>query len=175
LDIYASHIYSTVDVQDRPVNIQLRIRPVHNAADCGVVSLVKSSDEYLSALYPPESNHAEPLEALIGPDCVFLAGDFDEQTVACGAIKFIHGDEHFAEIKRLFVAEGYRGNGFASTMMRQLERHARRRGTRVIRLEAGPMQPEALSLYRKHGYVERGPFGAYWNDPLSTFMEKILP
>jgi putative acetyltransferase len=36
------------------------------------------------------------------------------------------------------------------------------------------MQPEALGLYRKIGYTETGPFGAYKPDSLSVFMEKKL-
>jgi putative acetyltransferase len=47
-------------------------------------------------------------------------------------------------------------------------------GVNVARLEAGPLQPKALSLYRKLGYTERGPFGSYRVDPLSVFMEKTL-
>ena len=35
-------------------------------------------------------------------------------------------------------------------------------------------QPEALALYRRHGYTERGPFGTYQPDPLSTFFEKWI-
>jgi putative acetyltransferase len=45
---------------------------------------------------------------------------------------------------------------------------------RVVRLETGVRQPAALALYRSHGYVERGPFGSYAADPLSTFFEKRL-
>lgn len=44
----------------------------------------------------------------------------------------------------------------------------------MIRLETGVYQPEALALYGRAGYVERGPFGDYVADPLSVFMEKEL-
>ena len=44
----------------------------------------------------------------------------------------------------------------------------------VARLETGIHQPEALGLYRRLGYVERGPFGSYALDPLSVFFEKRL-
>jgi putative acetyltransferase len=43
-----------------------------------------------------------------------------------------------------------------------------------MQLETGTKQPEAIALYRKFGYAERGPFGAYKPDPLSLFMEKRL-
>jgi putative acetyltransferase len=47
-------------------------------------------------------------------------------------------------------------------------------GIALARLETGIRQPEALGLYRRLGYVERAPFGAYVEDPLSLFMEKRL-
>lgn len=56
--------------------------------------------------------------------------------------------------------------------MAHLEDYVKSAGVDVIRLEAGPRQPEALKLYRKPGYTERGPFGRYVPDPLSVFMEK---
>jgi putative acetyltransferase len=43
-----------------------------------------------------------------------------------------------------------------------------------MQLETGIKQPEAIALYRKFGYAERGPFGSYQPDPLSLFMEKRL-
>jgi putative acetyltransferase len=58
--------------------------------------------------------------------------------------------------------------------MEQLEAHAAECGVNLIRLETGVKQPEAVRLYRKLGYVERGPFGHYRADPLSVFMEKTL-
>jgi putative acetyltransferase len=48
------------------------------------------------------------------------------------------------------------------------------RGCRVLRLETGPYQPDAIGLYERCGFARRGPFGAYADDPLSVFMEKTL-
>jgi putative acetyltransferase len=39
----------------------------------------------------------------------------------------------------------------------------------MLKLESGPYQPEALSLYARCGR-----FGAYADDPLSVFMQKKL-
>ncbi len=78
------------------------------------------------------------------------------------------------EIKRVFVAEEHRGNRLATAVMQHLEEYLLSIGVSVVRLEAGPLQPKALSLYRKLGYAERGPFGSYRVDPLSVFMEKTL-
>ena len=72
------------------------------------------------------------------------------------------------------VLDAYRGQGLSAKIMRYLESELRRRGVKLLRLETGVLQPEALGLYRKLGYRERGPFGAYGADPLSVFMEKSV-
>ena len=45
---------------------------------------------------------------------------------------------------------------------------------KLLKLETGPYQPEALALYAAAGYERRGPFGEYTNDPLSVFMQKQI-
>jgi putative acetyltransferase len=83
-------------------------------------------------------------------------------------------DGRYAEIKRVFVVEGMRGGRIAERIMAELERRMAKRGITVFRLETGISQPAALALYRRLGYREREPFGAYRPDPLSVFMEKRL-
>lgn len=150
------------------------IRRITTLADPEVIELVARSDAYLDALYPPESNHAEPLETLISETSAFFAAYLDDRLVACGAVKVVDDDVRYGEIKRLYVDERARGRGLAVAVMRQLEDHAHAAGAALVRLEAGPSQPEAIGLYRKLGYTDRGPFGAYRPDPLSVFMEKAL-
>jgi len=58
--------------------------------------------------------------------------------------------------------------------MEALEREAATLGVRLMQLETGIKQPEAIALYRAFGYVERDPFGGYQPDPLSLFMQKRL-
>jgi len=153
---------------------KLEMRRILDLNDPDVLSLVAKSDVYLSSLYPPESNHAEPLESVVGKDSAFFAGYVDERLVACGAVKLVEDDTAYGEIKRVFVEKEQRGKRLASAVMQHLEDYLTSNGVKVVRLEAGPMQPEALSLYRKLGYHERGPFGSYETDPLSVFMEKNL-
>lgn len=59
-------------------------------------------------------------------------------------------------------------------LLEAIEAAARERSITVLRLETGIRQPEAINLYKKFGFVERGPFGDYQLDPLSIFMEKRL-
>lgn len=152
----------------------LEIRRLRNVDDLGVAELVAKSDEYLSALYPPESNHAESLEALVSEHSAFFVGYLRGEVAACGAAKTSDDYGCYGEIKRVFVAEQHRGKQFATAIMVHLESYLKSENIRIVRLEAGPKQPEALNFYRKLGYVERGPFGSYVADPLSVFMEKVL-
>ena len=137
-----------------------------------VVGLLAASDAYYDGLYPPESNHLEAAGDLRGDNVVFIGVYVDGVLAASGAAKLMNDDSDYAEIKRVFVLEGYRGLGLSSRLMHRLEQELDRLGVQLIRLETGVRQPEALGLYRKLGYVEREPFGDYRPDPLSVFMEK---
>jgi putative acetyltransferase len=128
----------------------------------------------MSSLYPPESNHVESMDALVKENSAFFVGYLGVELVVCGAAKIAKNDGVYGEIKRVYVAEEHRGKNLATAIMEHLEDHLRRKGIDIVRLEAGPKQPAALSFYRKLGYKERGRFGRYSDDPLSVFMEKTL-
>ena len=137
-----------------------------------VIALIRQSDALMQSLYPAESNHLVDIEQLAQPRVhVFVARE-DGKALGCGA--FVLGEAGEAEMKRVFVAPAARGKGVARALMEALEREAAKRGVTLMQLETGIKQPEAIALYRKLGYAERGPFGAYQPDPLSLFMEKRL-
>lgn len=145
-----------------------------NPDDPAAVDLIAQSDAYMTALYPAESNHLESVPALRAVNVHFFGGYEGERLVACGAIKHLRDDGEYAEIKRVFVIPECRGRGYSKAIMTALEEHAEGLGIGCLRLETGIYQPEALSLYRRLGYVERSPFGSYRIDPLSLFMEKTI-
>ena len=141
--------------------------------DCEEVhDLIAASDAFYSGLYPAESNHLESGTDLKRDNVIFIGGRIEGRLVASGAAKIMRDDGEYAEIKRVFVLDQYRGRGLSNQIMHYLEAELRNRGVTVFRLETGVRQPEALGLYRKLGYRERGPFGSYRPDPLSVFMEK---
>lgn len=135
--------------------------------------LLASSDAYMASLYPQESNHMLDLSDLRRSNVCFMVGRQGGAARGCGAIVSF-GDEGWAEIKRMWVAPEARGLGLGRRLLSELEQVAQWKGARLVRLETGVAQPEALGLYRSCGYIERGPFGAYRPDPLSIFMEKRL-
>lgn len=141
--------------------------------DCpDVQSMIAASDAYYVDLYPAESNHLESSDDLKKSNVLFVGCRIDGELVAKGAAKIMQDDGNYAEIKRVFVLDHHRGKGLSNRIMQFLETELQNRGVSLFRLETGIKQPEALSLYRKLGYTERGPYGSYRPDPFSVFMEK---
>jgi putative acetyltransferase len=137
-----------------------------------VVALIRQSDALMQSLYPAESNHLVDIESLAQPNVHLFVAREGGQALGYGA--FVVGEGGQAEMKRVFVDPAARGKGVARAIMAALEREAAQRGVTLMQLETGIKQTEAIALYRKFGYAERGPFGAYKPDPLSLFMEKRL-
>jgi putative acetyltransferase len=139
-----------------------------------VLALLEDGEAHSARLYPPESNHHLPLQALRAPEVRFLVAR-DAATgraLATGAV-VPHGD--WAEVKRMWVVEDARGRGLSKAMLDRLLEEAKAAGARVARLETGVASHAALRLYRGAGFVERGPFADYRPDPLSVFLERALP
>jgi putative acetyltransferase len=145
---------------------------VDDPASPEVCTLLEQLDRYLTALYPPESNHLLSVEALRRPNVTFLTARKDGIIAGCGG--FVNHEGGYAEIKRMFVLPAYRGLRIGQRILDTLEFLAKASGLTVARLETGIAQPEALRLYERAGYLRRGPFGSYGEDPLCIFMEKRL-
>lgn len=138
-----------------------------------VVQLIDELDAYQMPLYPIESHHGIDLDALSRPEVLFaVIRDDTNAAIGCGAVVLCTDDGEYGELKRMYVRPALRGRGLAQDLLAFLEDQAGQHGCGVFRLETGIRQPEALGLYRKAGYAERGPFGSYGPDPLSVFMEK---
>jgi putative acetyltransferase len=137
-----------------------------------VHALLRQSDAYHATLYPAESNHLIDVAALAEPNVRFVVARRVGAAVGCGAL--VLGADGEAELKRMFVTPDARGRRIGSRMLEALEAAGKAEAVRVIRLETGVRQPESLALYRRHGYTERGPFGAYQRDPLSRYFEKWI-
>jgi len=61
-----------------------------------------------------------------------------------------------ADIESLFVIEEYRGQGVGKTLITKLENAFYERGIRHFHISVNVNNVNALSLYRKIGYVESG-------------------
>lgn len=137
-----------------------------------VIALIAELDAYQDTLYPPQSRHALDLASLKQPNVLFAVARDESACVAgCGAIVL---KPEYGELKRMYVSPRRRGQGIAKELLAVLESEAARLGCKLLTLETGPLQPEALSLYASCGYAHRGPFGDYADDPLSVFMQKRI-
>jgi putative acetyltransferase len=137
-----------------------------------IIELIRQLDEYLESLYPPESNHLLDIQTLMGENIIFLTAKDGERYVGCGALRLFKGQ--YAEIKRMYVLPAERGKGIASRLLNELERLALESGLRILRLETGIHQAEALNLYERFGFYKIEPFGEYAADPLSLYFEKYI-
>ena len=115
------------------------------------------------------SGSFNPKDVLV-PRSVFIVARLDGQPVGCGALRPIDSDS--AEVKRMYVAERARRLGIARRILTELEHFAAEYDYRVIRLETGNRQPEAVALYEKYGFYRIGPFGKYVENPVSIYFEK---
>lgn len=133
--------------------------------------LLGASQAYLQSLYPPEDNYFLSVEALADPSIAFWMAYLDGTAVGCVALAQKDG---YGEVKSLWTDPSHRGKGIGMALMDMLEGRARALKLPVIRLETGDTLYGAHRLYKRHGFVECGPFGDYAEGPHSVFMEKAL-
>ena len=136
-----------------------------------VVPLTRQLDGYLASLYPTANIQPVSSEELRQPHVTFVTARVDGTPVACGAC-VDEGD--YVEVKRMYVLPACRGLGLGKQLLEALEQYVRGRGARLIRLETGTAQAEALELYERSGYVRCPPFGRHRANAHSICMEKVL-
>lgn len=134
--------------------------------------LVTELDDYLAALYPPESRHGLDLIGLQDKAVTIFVAWLGDMPVGCGAIKVLAGG--CAEIKRMYVRPIARGQGIGQQILKTIELFAKRTHIHTLRLETGVYQLEAIRLYEKFGFDSIPPFDPYQPDPLCLFFEKRL-
>ncbi len=158
------------------MEIEIIIKP-EDPRTPDIHKFIDDLDAYQAELYPPESNHLEPIEKLITPDYYFIAARKEGELLGIASFRRMPADKEnppYVEIKRLYVPGKFRGLGLATRLMDALEDKAREEGYSEACLETGISQDEALGLYEKRGYQKTEPFGAYQKDPLSVFMRKTF-
>lgn len=143
-------------------------------SDPRVIALLAFHVRTARAATAQGSAHALDIEGLRAPGLRFWALWEDETLLAIGALKDL-GDGH-GEVKSMHVALAARRRGVGSAMLDHLIAAARADGWTRLSLETGSwayFEP-ARTLYRRHGFVECGPFGDYREDPNSVFMSLAL-
>lgn len=102
---------------------------------------------------------------------VLIAYQYSEP-IGCGAIKRYNHDT--MEVKRMYVKEGYRGSGIATTILQALEAWSKELNYHTCILETGIKQPEAIRLYTKNNYQIFPNYGQYQDVQESICFKKEL-
>jgi GNAT superfamily N-acetyltransferase len=124
----------------------------------------------LNDLYTTSSRLDLPkleLRELRPPGGAYLLGRDGALVVAGGG--FRHLAEGVAEVKRMFVRPTARSRGIAGELLTALEFAAYALGYRWARLDTGPKQLHAISLYRAAGFVaiapyNENPYASFWGE-----------
>ncbi|GIT89821.1 acetyltransferase GCN5 [Jannaschia pagri] len=136
----------------------------------GCAALLAQSHAMMNALFAPGECHYLDLDALTAPHIRFIAATEGDRTLGTGALALRDG---YAEVKSMFTDPEARGRGVADAILTRLITLAATEGRPIVRLETGVGLDAAHRLYRRHGFVECGPFGGYKDIPASLFFERI--
>ena len=136
------------------------------------IALISELEAHLDPLYPKESRHGYSVEKLLREGVSFFIIRDNGILIGCGGVQFFGSD--YGEIKRMYIRPQFRGLGFAKLMLDHLTEYSRSNGIKLLRLETGIHQREAIALYERAGFQSISPFGEYKPDPLSRFYEKQI-
>lgn len=136
------------------------------------IALITELEAHLDPLYPSESRHGYSVEKLLNQGVAFFILRDNGVPIGCGGVQLFGTD--YGEIKRMYVRPQFRGLGFARLMLEHLAEYAHSNGVKILRLETGIHQHEAIGLYERAGFRSIPPFGDYRPDPLSKFYEKQI-
>jgi GNAT superfamily N-acetyltransferase len=122
----------------------------------------------LDRLFPtgfdPGDGLGEGADSMREPSGGFTVAYVDGQAIACGGFQaFADG----AEIKRMWVAEGFRGAGVGRRLLDHLEQRCMATGYHRVRLDTNATLQVAIALYERLGYrsIERyndNPYAQRW-------------
>lgn len=159
--------HSRYNLPVNPIAITSERPDTHDARQ-----LLSELDAYLLALpYPAESRHAYPVEKLLREQVAFFVTRYEDEAAGCGGIKFYPG---YGEVKRMYVRPSHRGHGLGKAMLDHLADYAQQQNVKLLRLETGIYQVEAIGLYERYGFERRAPFSEYEASSMNIYFEKQL-
>jgi ribosomal protein S18 acetylase RimI-like enzyme len=120
--------------------------------------------------YDPEADAAAVVQDFVPPQGCFLIARLYEEPLACAGLRTFA--PAIGEIKRMWVSAEVRGLGVARRLLSELERIARKRGMRAVRLDTHASLTEAIRLYQTCGFQEVARFND--NPYAQRWFEKAL-
>lgn len=121
---------------------------------------------------PEEFKFRMTAEEMAGPETTVWVARLDGAAVGCGAL--LRHRDGLGEVKRMYVSPGMQGQGVAGRLLLAIEEKASAEGMRKLALETGVPYLAARRVYERAGFVQRGPFADYPDNPYSVFYEKAL-
>lgn len=168
----------------RPVRVRYQVQTTLMAKGIEIVkddlkdgrieALLKLHLEEMHKYSPSESIHALDSEALKDRSMTFWSARIKDTLVGCGALKAI--DAQSGEVKSMKTDKDHLRKGIAKQLLLTIIAEAKQRNYTRLYLETGtnPAFKPAISLYKKHGFIECEPFADYASDPYSCFFTKVL-
>ena len=102
--------------------------------------------------FDPRLSISAAADELTPPKGYLVIARLYGQALGCVALKVT--GRRMGEVKRMWVTRHARGLGLGRRLLRELERMARIRNLKILRLETNESLKEAQSLYRTSGYTE---------------------
>ena len=119
-----------------------------------------------------EKELAELPSDYLPPSARLLLAYHNSELAGCIALR--RYDPRTCEMKRLFLREQFRGQGFGRQLIARIIREAKQIGYAAMRLDTlPPKMNDAIGLYRSYGFKEIAP---YYQNPVpgAVFMELDL-
>lgn len=108
----------------------------------------------------------------LSPQTPCLLARLDGRPVGCVALGRL--SDVAGEVKRMYVDPAARGHRIGRLLLQGVENLAADCGYRLLRLETGTQQPEALQLYASAGWARIECYGYFKDDPTTICYEKPL-
>ena len=142
--------------------------------DPSVRDLVTSHQQRAFENSPPGTSFALDLSGLRRPEITLYAAWDGNVLLGIGALMEVAGDA--GEVKSMRTTDASLRRGVGSAILLHIESEARRRGYARLLLETGTGEAyrPANAMYRKQGYIRRGPFGDYTETGFNIFYEKTF-
>jgi len=127
------------------------VDPAEPDAGAALSAYFAELDRRFEGGFDPGDASTADAPAFRPPGGRFLVARNDDEVVGCGALQAVDGET--AEIKRMWVAPGWRGSGLGARLLAALEHEAADAGyTRVV-LDTNAVLAEAIALYERSGYA----------------------
>ena len=138
-------------------------------------SLIQAHKSLMLETTPPESSHALLMDGLRARRVTVWDMRENGLLIGCGALMALP-DGRSGEIKSMHTVAQFRKGGLGRLMLNHIIAEARARYYSRLLLETGSQDAfyPARKLYESAGFIYRGPFEGYRDDPNSVFMGREL-